>query len=111
MEVDCRSFAEAVDRVSAISSEKSRSVKLSLSNRNLVLSASSPEDGSATEELEVDYDNQQLEIGFNSRYVLDITQQLEGDALRFVMADAASPIIVRGVGDAATLYVLMPLRV
>ena len=111
MEVDCRSFAEAVDRVSAISSEKSRSVKLSLSNRNLVLSASSPESGSATEELEVDYANEQLEIGFNSRYVLDITQQIEGDALRFVMADAASPTIVRGVGDAATLYVLMPLRV
>ena len=111
MEVDRRSFADAVDRVSAISSEKSRSVKLALGAGNLVLSASSPESGSATEELEVAYDSDAMEIGFNARYLLDITQQIEGDSAQFVMADAASPTIVREVGDASALYVLMPMRV
>ena len=111
MEVDRQSFADAVDRVSAISSEKSRSVKLVLSGTNLVLSASSPESGSATEELEVSYESDAMEIGFNSRYLLDITQQIEGDRAQFVMSDAASPTIVREVGDASALYVLMPMRV
>ena len=111
MEVDCRQFAEAVDRVSAISSEKSRAVKLSLDKGSLVLSASSPESGSATEELEVDYEFDAMEIGFNSRYLLDIAQQIEGDTARFSMADAASPTIVREVGDDSALYVLMPMRV
>ena len=111
LEVDRRSFADAVDRVSAISTEKSRSVKLALSGGNLVLSASSPENGSATEELEVGYDSEAMEIGFNARYLLDITQQIEGDSAQFVMADAASPTIVREVGDASALYVLMPMRV
>jgi DNA polymerase-3 subunit beta len=111
MKVDCRAFADAVDRVSAISTEKSRSVKLTLKGTNLVLSASSPESGSATEELEVAYDSDALEIGFNARYLLDITQQIEGDRAQFVMADAASPTIVREVGDASALYVLMPMRV
>ena len=111
MEVDRRAFADAVDRVSAISAEKSRSVKLALNGTNLVLSASSPESGSATEELEVAYDSDALEIGFNARYLLDITQQIEGDSAQFVMADAASPTIVREVGDDSALYVLMPMRV
>ncbi len=92
--VACKPFAEAVDRVSAISSEKSRAVKLALSPGMLVLSASSPDQGSATEEIEVDYAGEAMEIGFNSRYLLDITAQIEGDNARFTLADAASPTIL-----------------
>ncbi len=111
MEIDRKLFAEAVDRVSAISTEKSRAVKLSLSNGSVVLSASSPDSGSATEELEVAYEGEAMEIGFNSRYLLDITQQIEGDNAQMVLADAASPTILREVGDSSALYVLMPMRV
>lgn len=111
MEVNSKAFAEAVDRVAAISSEKSRAVKLSLSDGSLVLSANSPESGSATEELEVSYSGEKLEIGFNSRYLLDITQQIGGDNAQLTMADAASPTILREAGDASALYVLMPMRV
>jgi DNA polymerase III subunit beta len=111
MDVGRRQFAEAVDRVSAISSEKSRAVKLSIAPGNLTLSAHSPDNGSAVEELEVSYSAENLEIGFNSRYLLDIAQQIEGDSAEFVMADAASPTIVREVGDLSALYVLMPMRV
>ena len=111
MEVVCKSFAEAVDRVSTISTEKSRAIKLSLDRGSLVLSATSPESGTATEEIEVNYDGAALEIGFNSRYLLDIAQQIEGDGAQFVMADAASPTLVRDVADSSALYVLMPMRV
>jgi DNA polymerase-3 subunit beta len=111
LEVDARVFASAVDRVATISTEKSRAVKLSLGQGSLVLSATSPEAGSATEELEVSYSSSPLEIGFNSRYLLDITQQIEGEFARFTMADAASPTVVRDVADGAALYVLMPMRV
>ena len=111
MEVDCGVFAEAVDRVSAISSEKSRAIKLSLDGGTLVLSASSPEHGSATEELEVAYDGDLLEIGFNSAYLLDVTRQIEGETARFTMADSASPTLMQETDDASALYVLMPMRV
>ena len=111
MEVDCGVFAEAVDRVSAISSEKSRAIKLSLDGGTLVLSASSPEHGSATEELEVAYDGDLLEIGFNSAYLLDVTRQIEGETARFTMADSASPTVMQETDDASALYVLMPMRV
>ena len=111
MEVDAKLFAAAVDRVATISTEKSRAVKLSLTRGTLTLSATSPEAGSATEELEVNYQEGPLEIGFNSRYLLDITQQIEGEGARFSLADAASPTIVRDVADSTALYVLMPMRV
>lgn len=111
LEVDARLFAAAVDRVATISTEKSRAVKLAVTRGTLTLSATSPEAGSATEELEVNYQDSPLEIGFNSRYLLDITQQIEGEGARFTMADAASPTIIRDVADGTALYVLMPMRV
>jgi DNA polymerase-3 subunit beta len=111
LEVDCASFASAVDRVSTISTEKSLAVKLSADKDKLTLSATSPESGSAVEEIEVDYGGPAIEIGFNSRYLLDIAQQIEGDMAQISMKDAASPTIVREVTDSGALYVLMPMRV
>ncbi len=111
MTVDRRMFAEAVDRVSTIASEKSRAVKLSLKKNNLILSASSPENGSASEEIEVGYTGTPLEIGFNARYLLDITGQLQGAEVEFKLADSASPTLLSDTSDASALYVLMPMRV
>ena len=111
MTVDRRMFAEAVDRVSTIASEKSRAVKISLKKGSMVLSASSPEYGSASEELEIAYDGSPIEIGFNARYLLDITGQLQGSEAEFRLADAASPTLMGDASDASALYVLMPMRV
>jgi DNA polymerase-3 subunit beta len=111
IEVDCQSFAQAVDRVSTISSEKSRAVKLIIENGGITLSASSPENGTATEEIEINYTGPGIEIGFNSRYLLDIAQQIEGEAAEISLADSASPTIVRDRADPSALYVLMPMRV
>ena len=111
LEVDPKIFANAVDRVATIATEKSRAVKLTIDKGALTVSASSPESGSATEELEVSYTSTPLEIGFNSRYLLDIANQIEGDGCRLTIADAASPTIIRDTSDASALYVLMPMRV
>jgi DNA polymerase-3 subunit beta len=111
MEVDSREFAAAVDRCQTIAAEKSRAVKLSLRKNSLTVSASSPENGTASEELEVDYKGSPMEIGFNAKYLLDIAQQVSGGRARFALADAASPTIIRDADDDAALYVLMPMRV
>ncbi len=111
LSVDRKLLTDAVDRVSAISSEKSRAVKMTLSNGSLKLSASSPEHGLAEEELEVDYAGDSLEIGFNSAYLMDITRQIEGDMTELSMADAASPTVLRESDDQSALFVLMPMRV
>jgi len=108
-----KDFAEAVGRVAAISLERTRPVKLSLARDLLVLSAANPEHGTATEELDgarVHYDNGPLEIGFQARYITDITDQIEGE-VEFLFADGGAPTIVRDAADASALYVLMPMRV
>ncbi|HXK53753.1 MAG TPA: DNA polymerase III subunit beta [Hyphomicrobiales bacterium] len=111
LEVDAARFAQAVDRVSTISSERGRAVKLNLEGEKLVLSVNNPDSGSASEEIEVSYSGEALEIGFNSRYLLDIAGQLDHETARFDLADPGSPALVRDVSDEAALYVLMPMRV
>ena len=111
MEVDCKAFTSAVDRVSVISSEKSRAIKFHLENGKLTLSASSNEHGTASEEIDVTYSSPKLEVGFNSRYLLDMMAQIEGDTAQFLMGDSASPAIVRDTADVGALYVIMPMRV
>ncbi|MDL2398992.1 DNA polymerase III subunit beta [Rhizobium mayense] len=95
MRVDCQTFAQAVDRVSTISSERGRAVKLALSDGQLLLTVNNPDSGSATEEVAVGYDMDAMEIGFNAKYLLDITAQLSGDAAIFLLADAGSPTLIR----------------
>lgn len=104
-------FAAAVDRVSTISSERGRAVKLAMADGKLTLSVNNPDSGSAVEELEVDYDAAPLDIGFNARYLLDITNQLDGDTALFKLADPGSPTLVLDREGASALYVLMPMRV
>ena len=91
--VDKKEFEQAVDRVSTVSSERGRAVKLSLSGGKLMLSVTNPDSGSATEEIEVEYAADPLDIGFNSRYLLDIAAQTRrrgggAQARRSRLADA-----------------------
>ena len=125
MEVDNNAFAEAVDRVSTLSikppvprivvstlsSDKGRAVKLSITDGRLTLSVNNPDSGSASEELPVEYGFDPLEIGFNARYLLDISGQLEGGTAEFQLADPGSPTMIRDGKDVSALYVLMPMRV
>tara|TARA_B100001989_G_C24527633_1_gene459631 strand:- start:131 stop:1246 length:1116 start_codon:yes stop_codon:yes gene_type:complete len=110
VEVDPKAFSSAIDRVSTISDEKSRALKITLNGKQMTLSANSPESGSATEEMEVNGDST-IEIGFNAKYLLDITSQIEGEGCRMTLADSGSPTIIQDNSDTSSLYVLMPLRV
>ena len=109
--VDNALFAQAVDRVATISAEKSRSVKLAIEPGRVVLTVRNMEAGQAVEEIEVDYDGDAFEIGFNARYLLDVTGQIGGETAEFRFADPASPTLVLDPTDAGVKYVLMPLRV
>ncbi|HEY1542913.1 MAG TPA: DNA polymerase III subunit beta, partial [Xanthobacteraceae bacterium] len=111
LEVEKKEFEQAVDRVSTIASERGRAVKLSLTGGKLVLSVTNPDSGSATEELEVVYEADPIDIGFNSRYLLDIAAQIEGGTAVLKLADPGSPTLVQDKDAKGALYVLMPMRV
>src|SRR5271156_6112518 len=109
--VDKKDFEAAVDRVSTVSSERGRAVKLSVSGGRLLLSVTNPDSGSATEELEVEYEADPIDIGFNSRYLLDIAAQIESEAAVLRLADPGSPTLIQDKESKGALYVLMPMRV
>lgn len=109
--VDKKEFEAAVDRVSTVSSERGRAVKLSVAGGKLSLSVTNPDSGSANEELEVEYESDPIDIGFNSRYLLDIAAQIESEAAVLKLADPGSPTLIQDKDSKGALYVLMPMRV
>jgi DNA polymerase-3 subunit beta len=111
LKLDPKSFAQGVDRVSTIASEKTRAVKMAVDRDKVTLSVTSPENGVATEEVPADYGADGLEIGFNAKYLLDILSEIDGDTVEVHLADAAAPTLLRENDKSNALYVLMPMRV
>ncbi|MCR9085278.1 MAG: DNA polymerase III subunit beta [Rhodobacteraceae bacterium] len=111
LEVDASEFAKAVDRVATVSSERTRAVKLAMGEDKLVLSVNSPESGAAEEELAVAYGDEQLEIGFNAKYLLEIASQVDRENAVFMFNTSGDPTLMREGNDPSAVYVVMPMRV
>lgn len=111
LEVDAAEFAQAVDRVSTVSSERSRAVKLSLDEDRLVLTVNAPDSGNAEEELAVAYGDEPLEIGFNAKYLLEIAGQVDRENAVFLFNSSGDPTLMREGNDESAIYVVMPMRV
>ncbi|CAM3164382.1 MULTISPECIES: DNA polymerase III subunit beta [Sphingomonas] len=111
LKLDPKAFMQGVDRVSTIATEKTRAVKMALDRDRITLSVTSPENGTASEEVPGEYTSLGFEIGFNSRYLLDILGQIDSDLVEVHLADAAAPTLIRENDKAPALYVLMPMRV
>ena len=111
LDVETKLFSAAVDRVSTISMEKGRAVKMQIGLNKVTLAVNNPDSGSAEEEIVCTYEADPIDIGFNARYLLDVAGQMKSDSMVFNLADAGSPTIIRDPGDAQALYVLMPMRV
>jgi len=111
LEVDAAEFAQAVDRVSTVSSERSRAVKLTLEDDRLILSVNAPDSGAAEEELVVAYADERLEIGFNAKYLLEIAGQVDRENAVFMFNSSGDPTLMREGNDESAVYVVMPMRV
>ncbi|RZK01246.1 MAG: DNA polymerase III subunit beta [Novosphingobium sp.] len=111
LRLDPKSFYEGVDRVATIATEKTRAVKMALDNDRVTLSVTSPDNGTAAEELPADYAAAGFEIGFNAGYLKDILGQIDGDTVELHLADAGAPTLIRQNDKSPALYVLMPMRV
>jgi DNA polymerase-3 subunit beta len=111
LKIDPKSFMQGVDRVSTIATEKTRAVKMALDRDRITLSVTSPDNGTAAEDVPGEYAAQPFEIGFNSRYLMDILGQIESDLVEVHLADAAAPTLIRENDKSPALYVLMPMRV
>ncbi|MFN9634049.1 MAG: DNA polymerase III subunit beta [Erythrobacteraceae bacterium] len=111
LKVDPKLFFSGVDRVATIATEKTRAVKIGLDNDRVTLSVTSPDNGTAAEELAADYRSESMEIGFNANYLKDILGQIDADTVELHLADAGAPTLIRENEASRALYVLMPMRV
>ncbi len=111
LKIDPKSFFSGVDRVATIATEKTRAVKMGLDKDKVTLTVTSPDNGTASEELAAEYASDGFEIGFNAGYLKDILSQIDSDLVEIHLADAGAPTLIRKDDDSPALYVLMPMRV
>ncbi|WP_370182992.1 DNA polymerase III subunit beta [Alteriqipengyuania sp.] len=111
LKLDPKSFYEGVDRVATIATEKTRAVKMGLDADKVTLSVTSPDNGTAAEEIAAEYKSDGFEIGFNANYLKDILSQIDSDMVELHLADAGAPTLIRKDENSPALYVLMPMRV
>lgn len=104
-------FTAALKRASLLVSDKGRAVKLALQKGILVITSSNPDMGEAHEELDVDYPGEPMEIGFNSKYLLEYLQVMNTETLEMHLKDRLSPGILMGMGQPNHTYVIMPMRI
>ncbi len=111
LEINAKALAETVDRISIMSTDKLRPVKIRAQDAIMTLSTQSSDTGSAVEEIEVTYTSDPIDFGFNARYILDVTQQISSPTLQLLIGDETQAIIAKDAMDNSALYVLMPMRV
>jgi DNA polymerase III subunit beta len=104
-------FLSALRRVSILSAERTKSVKVSIGNGKMTLVSVSPEFGEAKEVVSIDFTGDPLEIGFNARYLMDVLEVVSGDAVQVGISDELSPVVIKPVGEEVYVSVIMPMRV
>ncbi len=109
LEVDLKSFLGSVDRVASVSLDRKDGVKFSLTKDKLNLSVNNTNSGDGNEDLSVKFDND-LEISFNSRYLLDVASQLDGEKIEIYLNDTGSPALIKDPNDFDSIYVVMPMK-
>ena len=109
LEVDLKLFLGSVDRVASVSLDKKDGVKFSLIKDTLNLSVNNTNSGDGNETLSVKFDHE-LEISFNSRYLIDVASQLDGEKIEVFLNDTGSPALIKDPGDFDSIYVVMPMK-
>ena len=109
LEIDLKLFLNSVDRVASVSLDKKDGVKFSLKKGSLKLSVNNTNSGDGKETLSVNFDHD-LEISFNSRYLIDIASQLDGEKVEIYFNDSGSPALLKDPGDFNSIFVVMPMK-
>ena len=111
LKINRETLLSAVDRVSTIANEKSPVIKFKLLQNILNLNTINNESSTASEDLKIEYNGDEIEIGFNSKYIMDIVNNLEDEEISINLKDNSSPIIALESSNSNLVYVLMPMRV
>ncbi|MEL7292400.1 MAG: DNA polymerase III subunit beta [Pseudomonadota bacterium] len=110
LEAGCDQLRQAFSRAAILSNEKFRGVRVNLADTEMRITANNPEQEEAEEVLDVTFEGEPIEIGFNVSYVLDVLNTLRCDQVRVSMSDANASALIENAEDDSAMYVVMPIR-
>ena len=111
LEINLNDFKNSIDRVTTVSSDRKEGLKVLISKDAVQLSVNSPNSGEGTENIAAKFNSDSLNISFNSRYLVDITSQIENEIIVINLKDPGSPILIRDLSDKNSFHVVMPMKI
>ena len=111
LKINLKDFTNSVDGVISVSSDRKEGVQMNISPKNVKFSVNNPNSGDGTIIVDAEFNSESMNISFNSRYLTDISSQIEGENIIFYLNDVGSPAIIKDLGDKDSFYVVMPMKI
>ena len=111
LEVSSKDFVDSIERVTSVSLDRKEGVKLNISKNDVQLSVNSANSGEGNEKINAKYNSENINISFNSKYLLDIASEIEDKNIRMNFKDSISPVLIEDVSDRNSYYVIMPMKI
>ena len=111
LQIKLNEFKNSVERVTTVSLDRKEGLKLFVSKDSLQLSVSSPNSGDGIEKINAKYNSNDINISFNSRYLIDIASQIENSLITISLKDAGSPVLIKDLSDKKSFHVIMPMKI
>ena len=109
--VSTKDFINSIERVASVSLDRKEGVKLTLNRDNIQLSVNSANSGEGNEKIKAEFSSENLNISFNSKYLIDIASEIEDKNLKLNLKDAVSPVLIEDLSDKNSYYVIMPMKI
>tara|TARA_Y100000590_G_scaffold464851_1_gene635344 strand:+ start:2548 stop:3663 length:1116 start_codon:yes stop_codon:yes gene_type:complete len=111
LEVKLNDFKNSIERVTTVSSDRKEGLKMTLARNFLQLSVNSPNSGEGVEGIKVKFDSEEMSISFNSKYLIDISTQIENELIVLNLKDPGSPVLIKDLSDKNSFHVVMPMKI
>ena len=112
LSVSSKEFISSIERVTSVSLDRKEGVKLIIINKdNVQLSVNSANSGEGNEKIKAEFNSENLNISFNSKYLIDIASEIEGTNLKMNLKDSVSPVLIEDISDKNSYYVIMPMKI
>ena len=111
LEINLNDFKNSIERVISVSSDRKEGLKMSISKDAVQLSVNSPSSGEGIDNIKANFNSENMNIVFNSKYLIDIASQIENESVVLNLKDPGSPVIIRDLADQNSFYVVMPMKI
>ena len=109
--VSSKEFINSIERVTSVSLDRKEGIKLAISKENIQLSVTSANSGDGNEIIKANFNSENLNISFNSKYLIDIASEVEDKSLKMNLKDSVSPVLIEDASDKNSYYVIMPMKI